>query len=175
MFDEKRFPQRKKLRLHGHDYSQNGAYFVTICVKDKHPILGSIASNVGAIINRPQAEACMQIKLSEHGMIVDETIKDISKYYPYVAVDKYVIMPNHIHMILIVNDYDCDGRLIIAPTCISTVIKQLKRHVSKRLGFSMWQKSFHDRIIRNEEEYRQICKYIDENPSNWEYDEYCLF
>jgi len=192
MYDKK-YPQRKKLRLQGYDYSQNGAYFITICVVDKHEMLGSAVgaiSNrpraetivgaispraetiVGAITNRPQAETCMQIELSEHGIIVDEAINEISNHYTHITVDKYVIMPNHVHMILLINNYDCDGRLIIAPTYLSTVIKELKRCVSKRLGFSLWQKSFHDRVIRDEEEYYRIWKYIDENPLNWESDEY---
>jgi putative transposase len=156
-------PKRKLIRLKDYDYSQNGAYFVTICVKDRHKMLGEI---VGAIINRPN----YVIQLSEYGAVVDNAINDISNHYPNVFVDKYIIMPNHIHMILLLQEND--GRLIIAPTTISTIIQQLKRYVSKQIGFSIWQKSFHDHIIRNEQEYLKIWEYIDTNPIKWQDDCY---
>ncbi|MFZ2537897.1 MAG: transposase [Oscillospiraceae bacterium] len=141
-------------------------YFITICVKEKHEMLWEYC--VGAIINRPNS----QIELSEYGFIVDSAINNISKNYSDVIVDKYVIMPNHIHMILILENTAIeDGRLIIAPT-ISTVIKQLKRYVSKQISFSLWQKSFHNHIIRNEQEYQQIGQYIETNSLKWEFDKY---
>ena len=124
---------------------------------------------VGAIINRPQ------IQLSQCGVIVDASIKEIPGHYPQIAVDKYIVMPNHVHMLLLINnDYNKgnNGRLLIAPTSVSTAVKEMKRHVSKQLGFSLWQKSFHDEIIRNEEAYQNIRRYIDENPSKWAEDEY---
>lgn len=163
-------PKRKKIRLQGYDYSQNGLYFVTFCVKDRHELLGRI---VGAIINRPINNAQYpNVELSEYGLITDDSINDISNHYPDISVDKYVIMPNHIHMILMIQNENANGRLIIAPT-ISTVIQQLKRNISQKIGFSIWQKSFHDHIIRNEKEYLKIWQYIDENPLKWEDD--CYF
>jgi len=81
-------------------------------------------------------------------------------------------MPNHIHMIVAINS----GRLVIAPTQatpnLSTIIKQFKTAVTKQIGFSLWQKSYHDHIIRNEDEYQRIWQYIDENPARWDEDEY---
>ena len=160
---------RKNMRLKAYDYSQNGAYFITICVKDKHEMLSEV---VGAIINRPQNPE-PYVELSEYGDVVDKAINEIPYYYKNVAVDKYVIMPNHIHMILVVDSFDNDGRLIIAPTSnISTIIQQFKRHVTKQIGFSLWQQSFHDHIIRNEADYQSIWQYIDENPQKWEEDFY---
>ncbi len=145
-------PKRKIIRLKGYDYSQKGAYFITICVKDRYELLGTIG--VGAIINRPV--------LSKHGIICENAINEISNHYPMVTVDSYVVMPNHIHMI---------GRLIIAPT-VSAIVQQMKRYVSKQIGFSLWQKSFHDHIIRDEDEYKKIWRYIDENPARWAEDCY---
>ena len=78
-------------------------------------------------------------------------------------------MPNHIHMILIITV--TGGRLIIAPT-VSRIIKQLKSHITKQIGFPVFQRSFHDRIIRNEREYQEIWQYIEYNPLNWLDDDY---
>ena len=156
--------KRKPNRLKGYDYSQNGAYFITMCVKDRREMLWNA---VGARIARPQNTE----DLSEYGIVIKNAINNISEQYPSVLVDKYVIMPNHIHMILLV-DSSGDGRAMRAPT-ISTVINQMKGYVTKQIGFSLWQKLFHDHIIRNEEEYRKIWEYIDTNPLKWEDD--CYF
>ena len=160
---ERELPCRKNIRLQGYDYSQAGYYFVTICVKDGHEMLGKV---VGAAICRPRVE------LSLEGKVVDNAIGNIQVIYPHVVVDKYVIMPNHIHLILSVYDFK-GGRQVAAPTtAVQTVIGNMKRYVSMQIGFSIWQKSFHDRIIRNEDEYQKICHYIDQNPARWQDDLY---
>lgn len=158
-------PKRKNLRLKEYDYSQNGAYFITICVANRRCLLW----NVGTIINRPLAET----DFSEYGLCVAQHIKDIPVFYPELNVDKYVIMPNHIHMILSIDtSVENGGRLIIAPTNISNVVKQLKSAVTKDIGISIWQKSFFDHIIRNEQDYLAIWQYIDDNPLKWQEDEF---
>ena len=174
---QKELPVRKKNRLQGYNYSLNGVYYLTLCVKGKHNLLGEVVVKV--ITNRPQ------IILSDYGKIVDKAINNIPQYYPQINVDKYVIMPNHIHMILIVgaitNRPDMDdasgrsiasGRLIIAPTTVSNVIKGMKSYVTKQIGFSMWQKSFHDHIILDEEDYWYRWQYIEKNPAKWAEDEF---
>ncbi len=89
-----------------------------------------------------------------------------------VYVDKYVIMPNHIHMILRIDVLsDFDGRPMAVPT-ISQAINQFKGWVSKRSGFYVWQGRFHDRILRNEREYTGAWQYIENNPINWQNDKY---
>ena len=150
--------QRKRLRLQDFDYSQNGAYFVTICTRNRECLLGSI---VGADSIRPQ------IKLSTVGQAVDGCIKEIPQHYPHISVEKYVIMPNHIHLILLFARND--GRMISAPT-LSNVIGQMKRRASKITGIPIWQRSFHDHIIRTEQDYAEIWQYIDANPLTWEQD-----
>ncbi len=85
-------PARKNIRLKDYDYSQNGAYFITICSKDKKHFFWD--NCVGAPIGRPN------LKLSEYGLIVESAIKNIPVHYPSVSVDNYVIMPNHIHLLL---------------------------------------------------------------------------
>ncbi|MBC8560238.1 transposase [Fumia xinanensis] len=152
-------PKRKKNRLTGYDYSQNGAYFVTICVVEKQELLW----NVGARTARPRDTA----PLSQYGLVVDAAILEIPKHYPCIRVDKYCVMPNHIHLILMLQQDD--GRAMRAPTT-STVVNQMKGAVTKQIGFSFWQKSLHDRILRNEREYQKIWEYIDTNPLTWEKD-----
>ena len=158
-------PVRKKLRLQNYDYSGNGAYFITICTRNRQPLLWK-EEHVGAAIGRPQNPADC---LSACGKTVDAAIQEIPGHYPGVCVEKYVVMPNHVHMLLQIGADDA-GRALRAPT-ISTLINQLKGAASKRCGESIWQKSYYDHIIRDEQDYLAVWKYIDENPLKWQEDE----
>lgn len=150
-------PKRKPNRLNNYDYSTNGAYFITICTKNRRCFFWE---NVGASIARPY-----DYDLSEYGKIVDDAIIRINDIYPCVYVDKYVVMPNHIHIIIRIDKLTC-GRPMVAPT-VSTVVQQMKGHVTKQIGFSVWQKLFHDHIIRNKNDYETIWEYIATNPEKW--------
>ena len=154
-------PKRKKIRMENFDYSTASAYFITICTADRRPILWNdfenCVHNVGADIIRPN-----KLPLSSIGKLVDDAIKQISEHYDNVTVDKYCIMSDHIHLLIFILS-DGDGRQIAAPT-IPRVIGQMKRWVSKTAGFSVWQKSFIDRVIRNEKGYRAAWNYIENNP-----------
>ena len=154
-------PQRKKNRLDNYDYSSCGAYFITVCALERRNYFWE---NVGAIIDRPQ-----NVELSPYGKMVDNAIQSIPSAYPALSLESYVIMPNHIHLLVRVcaDEY---GRPLVAPT-MSRVIKQLKGIVTKQAGGSIWQKSFHDHIIRNREDYEEHLRYIYENPLRWYYDE----
>jgi REP element-mobilizing transposase RayT len=156
-------PKRKPNRLPYFDYSTPGAYFITICTKDRKCIFWE---NVGASIARPHKPT-----LSRSGKIVETAIRDITGHYPSITVDHYVVMPNHIHLLLQINT-DEDGRPMVAPT-ISTVVQQLKGVVTKQIGQSVWQKLFHDHVIRGEKDYLKIWEYIDTNPARWHED--CFF
>ncbi len=176
-------PVRKSIRLHGYDYSQDGAYFVTVCTKNKQhyfwenndkykPVspYGSGDTNVGANCVRPQN----RIHLSPIGIAVKNELKKISLLYDgKIKITKYVIMPNHIHLIIVINNCVI-GRTQFAPT-ISRVIKQFKGAITKQIGFSPWQRSFNDHIIRNENEYAAYWRYIEENPANWENDDISFY
>ena len=170
-----KLPIRKPNRLKNYDYTKNGAYFITICTHNRECILSQIP--VGEDIILPQNEDIIlpqnkdiilpqKIELSKYGKIVDKAINEIAIHYEGIFVDKYVIMPNHIHIIIRINQED-SGRMISAPT----VIAGMKRYVSKQIGKSIWQKSFYDHIIRDDEDYQRICQYIDENPFKWDDDE----
>ncbi len=149
--------KRKANRLSDFDYSAAGCYFITICTAEKQKILCSI---VGANCVRPQ------IMLSKIGQIIKNNIDILDKTYQTVSVDRYVIMPNHLHLILRI-----DGRTQFAPT-ISRVIKQFKGSITKQVGIPIWQKSFYDHIIRDEKDYLRICEYIEHNPAKWAEDKY---
>lgn len=148
---------RKITRLKHFDYSSPGAYFITICARNRKPLFWE---DVGAIINRPNRPP-----LSSTGNIVAQCILDIPRHYPAISLDHFVVMPNHIHLLLQIHT-DCDGRFIIVPT-ISTVIKMMKREATKQAGHPIWQKGFHDHIIRGEADYQKIWTYIDNNPAKW--------
>ena len=93
----------------------------------------------------------------------------ISEKYEKVSVDKYVIMPNHIHLIIVMQN----GRTQFSPT-VSRIIKQFKGKVTKQVGFCIWQKSFYDHIIRDENDYLRIWEYIENNPYKWTEDKYFI-
>lgn len=163
-------PVRKSNRLKDFDYSSNGLYFVTICTKDKADLFWNPV--VGADIIRPPDNCDYRNKFSEYGKTVETAILNISEKYPTVVVDKYCVMPNHIHLIVYIgNEYG--GRIISAPT-LSVVIGQMKSWVTKMCGFPIWQKSFHDHIIRNKNDYLKISEYIEQNPIRWELDCYYI-
>ena len=158
-------PKRKNNRLAEYDYSSAGAYFVTICTQDKRRILSDIAVGEGL--------APPVVRLTALGKIVDEQILAVPDRYPTIEVDKYVIMPNHVHLILSLREKA--GGASPSPTVFDAVraIKSLSTRLSRpHLGDAqLWQRSFHDHVIRGEKDYREIWRYIDENPQKWEQDE----
>lgn len=147
-------PKRKQIRIENYDYSAPGAYFVTICTANKENVLWE---TVGADIIRPQ-----DISLSAIGKVVERSVLQISDHYKNIVVDKYCVMPDHVHLILVIQSNE-DGRMISAPT-ISTVVGSMKRWVSKQIGRSIWQKSFYEHGIRNQQDCDEVWEYIENNP-----------
>ena len=152
---EKELPVRKHPRLKGYDYNSNGAYFITFCVENGHEMLGKI-------VGRDALGAPCIVELSEYGKIIYKEIEETPLYYNNVFIDKFVVMPNHIHMIILIDEDDGAPRAS-RPTSalIPRIIGVIKRKTNKAYGFDMWQTSFHDEIIRNEQAYRNIWQYID--------------
>ena len=146
-------PIRKNIRLAEYDYSSNGYYFVTICTNDRQMLLGDIVED--AIYN------FSRVDLTPLGVCVDQTIQIANK--ADIKIDKYVIMPNHMHMIIVL----CNSAGDRGRSPLQQVVRNIKSYVTKSVGFSPWQKSFHDRVIRSESEYQKIWQYIDNNPANW--------
>ncbi len=169
---EPQLPQRRKMRLPERDYSQAGYYYITVCTKDKRCILGTVVGrdDLGA----PQTET------TAIGQIVEKYMLSIDTAYPFVKLDKHVIMPNHIHMILRI-EYPTEGSPRAPherragssrPTKISHVVGCLKRFTNRDAGENLWQASYYDHIIRDETDYLHIWQYIDSNPAKWMEDEY---
>ena len=148
------FPKRNQIRITDFDYSTPGAYFITVCTANREKIFWN---SVGADIIRPQ-----NIPLSNAGKIVEQGISQIAEHYDNVFVDKFCIMPDHIHLILRIES-DIGGRIISAPT-LSTVVGSMKRWASRQIGRPIWQKSFYDHGIRNQQDYDEIWEYIENSP-----------
>ena len=153
-------PKRKPTRLKGYDYSTAGAYFITICVKNRKELLSKIIVGDDALI-------VPKNQISNYGSICDKYINNINNKYENVTVDKYVIMPNHIHLIIFLH-----GTMkASSPTKnIKDIIRSFKTMVTKEIGTSIWQRSYHDHIIRDKNDYQKIWEYIDTNVQRWDKD-----
>lgn len=153
-------PKRKPTRLKEFDYSTPGSYFITICTKDRKKLLSKITVGDDALI-------VPQNHLSGYGLICDKYIKNMNVIYENVSVDKYIIMPNHIHLLITIH-----GTMkASSPTKnIGSIIRSFKTMVTRETGISIFQRSYHDHIIRNEKDYQKIWQYIDANAAKWEED-----
>ena len=149
---------RKRLRLPTYNYRQDGAYFVTICTKERR---NSLSRVVGA-----DAHIGPHTALTEYGKSVERYIQTIP------GIDKYVIMPNHIHMIVLLENGNGSMWASTPTKSLSDIIRSFKVLTSKAAGESLWQRSFYDHVIRNEQEYLRVWQYIDDNPAHWAEDEY---
>ena len=145
------FRSRKQNRIAHYDYSLPNHYFLTICAHERRCIFG--APN----------------RLNRIGMIVSQCIDKIGEKYPQVRVDKYVVMPNHVHMILVLEGDD--------PPDVPHIVSQFKGAVSKEVrrfcpDLQVWQRSYYDHVIRDQKGYEQIWLYIEGNPQCWEKDDH---
>ena len=160
-------PKRKPNRIPRFDYSTPGAYFIPICTHDKLPLLCTIVG--GGALDAPD------VRLSRSGEIVQKYILS-GNCIPGVIVEKYVIMPNHIHLILLV-EAGASAGTSRAPSPTNAVVPHfvstLKRFCHRDIGKKIFQRSYHDHVIRNEASYLKIWQYIDTNPIRWTAD--CFF
>jgi len=138
------------LRIPSFDYSQTGAYFVTICSRDRQCLFEEIIEG--------------QAKLSRIGETVGRCWNDIPNHFRAIILDSFVIMPNHLHGILIFSGdvVEC-GRA----RTLQTVVGSFKSAASKQTGASIWQRNYWERVVRNEDELNRIRTYIDKNPLRW--------
>ncbi len=144
-------PVRKRNRLPAFDYGSPGYYFITICTKGKECLFWEHNGLTG---NQPL--------LSSVGRIVRECIMDIPRHYPAIRVDQFNVMPNHVHLILEITE--------LTHADIPTIIGQLKRAASKSAGFPIWQRSYHDHVIRGDDDYQKIWEYVAYNHLKWQTD-----
>lgn len=165
--------RRRTIRLKEYDYSSPGAYFVTICVKNRQEYFGKI-KNGGMVFN-------------DYGTVIAIHWADIPKHYSNVILDEWVVMPNHIHGIIVITSdtsfvgtAHCAVPTNINPVSLSQIIKSFKDATTKRIRSEfgnirfVWQRSFYDHIIRTEAELARIREYIHNNPLNWEHDVYYM-
>lgn len=175
--------RRRSIRLSGYDYTQPGVYFVTLCTQNRECFFGEIIN--GKMI------------LNEYGKIVDACWAAIPEHFNHVMLDTYVVMPNHVHGIITImvrngsgvgarhavplpsdlssNSFESFGKPVRGS--IPTVIRSFKSAVAKRVnqirdtpGISIWQRNFHERVIRDERELNQIREYVNHNPLSWDLD-----
>ena len=175
MNNKEEFPNRRSIRLKGYDYSQNNAYFVTICTKDRLPTIDSE-------------------KIRE---IIRKTWENLPSHYPTVSLDEFTIMPNHMHFIIIVNNDDDirRGEVTSPPSVVARFWGRETRPLRKKItlgrivayfkyqstksinqlrsssGIPFWQRNYYEHVIRNDDDLYRTRKYIRENPLNWESDE----
>jgi len=173
---------RRSIRLQGYDYTTAGAYFVTICVQNRVCLLGEIVDG--------------GMRLSPIGEIISQVWQRLPHYFPYSALDTFVVMPNHIHGIVVLlnrrgkafeGKVEQQRALVFAnalplqhgsvPRSLAAIIQNFKsvsaRQVNQirgRQSEPLWQRNYYEHIVRNESELARIRDYIVQNPLQWELD-----
>ena len=170
---ENELQKRKPLRLERYDYNRAGAYFITICTQNKHCLLSRIVGT--GVLD------CPEIALTPYGKIADKYINQLNNFYQHISVDRYVIMPNHIHILLFVSPHNNlnliengQSRTPVptgANSFVSQFVSTFKRFCNKEYGKNLWQSRFYDHIIRNQKDYEEHANYIHKNPLRWYHDE----
>ena len=157
MDDNKTYTRKNSLRYRGFDYSSAGYYFVTICTDGKKHILSEISDDG-------------TVKLTNVGEILNEVWSGLPLHFANVKTDDFVVMPNHIHGIIVIEK--CCG------TTLNEIVKAFKSIATlqcrKKYGntFKLWQRGFYDEIIETEDHYYNVKWYITCNPRNWKTDKY---
>ena len=163
--EKERFPKRKPTHMKYFDYSENHRYFITICSDDKRKMFSEISVGEGLA---PPA-----IHLSVIGKIIEEQLLALLTRYPEIEIENHVIMPNHLHMILRLEN---TGGASPSPTThdIICTLKSLVTRSCRQKGYqgNIWQRSYYEHIIRNEDDYKNIWNYINNNPAHWAEDKY---
>jgi len=173
---EKPLPRRHTVRLPEYDYSQAGVYFITICTHDKRPIFGSVVG--------------LTTELSGAGEIVDECWRAIPEHFPNVETPIHVVMPNHVHGIILIRQRmtkrlvsitSSDGTRRLGahpPGSLPAIVRSFKSIAARRIreanadgGLEVWQRGYYEHIIRRQEEFGRIWEYIRLNPAMWGFDE----
>ena len=159
---DKELPERKSPRMKNFDYSKTGAYFITICTKDRKMLFDPI---VGAD--------------SISARMVERTFLETIEHYNGVASPVYVVMPNHFHAIITISRADMESaptvsEIVQAFKRYSTIeyIKMVKKGSVPPFDKQIWQRSFYDHIIRNHDDYNEVFRYIRENPMRWKADRF---
>ncbi len=160
---------RKRNRLITYNYSYVGYYFITICVKNREEYFGKIIHD--------------EMILNDHGEMIKKNWLRIPEFHPSIQLDEWIIMPNHIHGIIVIENGKSETagtEHCSVPTrygLLSKIIKSFKEACSKQIRIQYpgslfcWQRSYYDHVIRNEESLFTIRRYIRDNPQKWYMDE----
>ena len=156
-------PKRKRLRLEEYDYGEQGYYFITLCTYKRQrlfeiypPIVGNDLCVVPPVQNK----------------IIEKWIIETQRKFDNIKIEKYVIMPDHLHFIFNISERHIGRSLQDAIRFFKTMttneyIRYVNDNLLSAFGEKLWQKSYYDHIIRNEKDYLEICEYIDSNPAAW--------
>ena len=168
-------PQRKQNRIENYDYSQQGAYFITICTQDRKKILSKIS--VGTPLPGCPEKTYIEdghprtgvptIELLRHGEIANKFVRQMDAFYDHLSVDKYVIMPDHIHFLITIHDGHPGRGVPTRTSVIARFVGTFKRFCNKEYGENIWQSRYYDHVIRNQQDYNEIWEYIENNPRKW--------
>ncbi len=162
-------------RLTGWDYGSNGLYFVTICTKDRVRYFGEIDDNIGSDAQGSETQSIVSLRMTEIGEIAYDNWERIPTFHPYVELDDFVIMPDHMHGILFINKPDKISWEInkfgAQSKNLASILRGYKSSVTtyattNDIEFSR-QSRYYDRVIRSEKEYLNIKGYINDNPDQW--------
>ncbi len=156
------YSERKHIRLKNRDYSKPGYYFVTVCTKYGLKLLSSVGQG--------QAPATYVTELTRLGKIAQAQLLGLQDRYPSVSIDKYVIMPNHIHFIVQIREVAGASPRPTLMEIVGTFKSLTTRECNKIRDYSdkqLFQSSFYEHVIRDKTSYFAVCKYIDENPRKW--------
>jgi len=165
-------PHRRPLRLQQYDYSQVGAYFITICVHNRQHLFGNIADG--------------QMHLNDAGCVAEQCWIEIPRHFNFIELDEFVVMPNHMHGIIVISDIR-RGTACRAPTLeqfgkpvpgsLPTIIRSFKSAVTRTVntirdtpGIPLWQRNYYEHVIRDEDALNRIREYIITNPMRWDLD-----
>ena len=162
----KKWMDRKTTRLQGYDYNTPGAYFLTICTEDRRCLLSRIVGT--GLLDGPKNE------LFPYGEIAVKYINQLNDFYDNISVEGYVIMPNHIHILLCVKENGSSGTPAPAlqNSIISRFVSTLKRFCNREYGKNIWQSRSYDHVIRDQVDFDRHLQYIFENPFKWQEDEF---
>ncbi|OGQ81235.1 MAG: transposase [Deltaproteobacteria bacterium RIFCSPLOWO2_12_FULL_60_19] len=161
---------RRSIRIRGYDYLQGGMYFVTICTRDRESLFGEVVDG--------------GMRLNPCGEIARICWAEIPEHFPHAVLDLFVVMPNHIHGIVVVgarhavplqSSPECFGKPIAGS--IPTVVRSFKSAVAKRVnalrgtpGIPVWQRNYYEHVVRDEESLNRIRQYVADNPTRWAFD-----
>lgn len=152
---ENKYPKRKHPRLKSYDYTSNGYYFVTVSLKKRMPLLSEVC--VGRDAHIPP-----KIRLTANGQVLKKHIDRINEKYEAARVDNYIIMPDHFHIIIVIDDNN-GGMRASRPTSLITIVRTLKTMVTKEIGVSLWQPSFYEEVIKSQTQFENCWNYIEYN------------